>query len=54
MYLYEVKFLGLLSNQPETIRIKAKDLEQAHKKVKLLNPREINLICPIRRGINNG
>ena len=55
MYLYEVKFLGLISNQPQTIKIKAKNLERAAKKAKILNPKEINLVCPLikRRGVND-
>lgn len=54
MYLYEVKYLGLLSNQPQSIKVKAKNLERAAKKTKILNPKEINLICPLikRRGVN--
>lgn len=53
MYLYEVKYLGLLSNQPQSIKIKAKNLQQATKKTRLLKPKEINLICALRRrGVN--
>ena len=48
MFLYEVKFLGFISNQPQVIKVKAKNLEQAAKKTRFLKPQKITVVCPIK------